>query len=189
MNAILLAGGRSSRFGSNKALLRIGKKTLIEKIVEKLKKTFSNIIVVGSEETDYSFLKGVTIIQDFLPGMGPIGGLYTGLTYTKADYNFVMACDMPFLTERYFIFFRDITLNYQVIIPSFRGYIEPLAGVYSKECLPAIKIKLLEGDYKIKSFYSLVKVLVFDEKVIKKLGEPGKLFYNINRKDDLLRIL
>ena len=109
MNAILLAGGESSRFGSNKALARIKGQTMIYYILSSLKKVYSKIYIIGDKK-EYSFLQNsgkIRIKEDIIPEKGPLGGLYTGLKYSSADYNVLVGCDMPLLTENYFRFLKN----------------------------------------------------------------------------------
>ncbi len=188
MNAIILAGGKSKRYGSDKALVNIKNKTLIEIIIDKLKSSFIDIYVVGNEEIDYSFLEGVTLLKDLIPGKGPLGGLYTGLKYSNSKYNFVVGCDMPNLTAEYFQFLLSLDKNYEVLVPRYNGYIEPLAGVYSSSCIKAIRNSLLNNELKIKSFYRQVKLKILTETSIRKIGDPTHLFYNINYKADIKKI-
>jgi len=188
MNAIVLAGGKSKRYGSNKALVDIRGKTLIELIIEKLQKSFSKVYVVGNQEIDYSFLSDVNILKDLIPGKGPLGGLYTGLKFSDSKYNFVVGCDMPNLTQEYFRFLRAQEKNYDVLVPCYNDYIEPLAGIYSCSCLKEMQKSLTEGDLKIKSFYGQVKVEIIKEELIWEVNDPAYLFYNINYKADMKRL-
>ncbi len=185
MNAVILAGGKSIRYGSHKALINIRDKTLIEMIIKKLRISFSRIYVVGNNEIDYSFLKGVILLEDIIPGKGPLGGLYTGLKYSDSRYNFILGCDMPNLTEDYFKFMQEQKKEYDVLVPEYNGYIEPLAGVYANSCLPAIKQSLSSDNLKIKNFYERVNVKIIKEETINKITDPAKLFFNINYKSDI----
>ena len=188
MNVIILAGGKSKRYGSNKALANIKNKTLIEIIIDKVKNSFTKVYVVGNEEIDYSFLKGVTLLKDLIPGKGPLGGLYTGLKYSDSKYNFVVGCDMPNLTIKYFKFILSLDKKYEVLVPCYNGYIEPLAGIYSKSCITAIKNSLINNELKIKSFYKQIKLKILTEESIRDIGDPAYLFYNINYKVDIKQI-
>ncbi len=95
--AIVLAGGKNRRLGRSKALEAIGGKSLIERVVERLKSLTSQIIIVTSrEQLDLPVARDVEILVDIYPGKGPLGGIYTGLLTSRSSHNFVVACDMLF---------------------------------------------------------------------------------------------
>ncbi len=98
VTAVVLAGGKSTRMGQNKALLKMGKKTMIERVIDPLQKIFENIIVVTDNPKEYAMLKNVKFVQDYFDTgeKNSLIGLYTGLIESKTDYVFVTACDMPF---------------------------------------------------------------------------------------------
>ncbi|HKL12962.1 MAG TPA: NTP transferase domain-containing protein, partial [Halanaerobiales bacterium] len=80
MNAIILAGGKSSRFGSNKALYKINQKPMLVNIVEKLSPIFKKIYIIGDQKDKYEEIRGTVYLRDKIPDKGPLGGLYTGLS-------------------------------------------------------------------------------------------------------------
>ncbi len=185
MNAILLAGGKSSRYGSNKALVEIEGEPIIVRIVSILQQVFEEIYVVGSKDTDYSFLEDVILVEDIIPDKGPLGGLYTGLSYSSARHNLLLGCDMPFFTTDYFHFLTNWQKRYDVLVPEYNGYIEPLGGVYNRSILPEVERSIEKDDLKIKSFFPEVRVEIIKEEIIREIGDPARLFYNINYKSDL----
>jgi len=188
MNVILLAGGESSRFGSNKAFIELNNQLMVEKIVRKLNDYFNKIYLVVQNKDKYSFLKDVIIIEDLIPGIGPLGGLYTGLKYSDHDKNYLTACDMPFLEANYIRYLKNYEKEYDVLVGKYNGYYEPFASVYKKETLKAIERNLDLGKRKITDFYSEVNLKIISEKQIKKLADPEKIYFNINYKKDLEKI-
>jgi molybdenum cofactor guanylyltransferase len=188
MNSILLAGGMSTRFGSNKNLIKVEGEILINKIVNVLKNVFDRVYVIVNDLNEYSFLEGVELLEDIIPDKGPLGGLYTGLFYSTDEYNYLSASDMPFITEQYLKFLSRQDRDYDVLVPEYRGYIEPLAGIYSRNCLPVIRRKLEDNNLKIKGFYPEVKVKKLESNSISKVADLEKLFFNINNKEDLKRV-
>ncbi|MCK8826135.1 molybdenum cofactor guanylyltransferase [Natroniella acetigena] len=186
MNAILLAGGKSSRFGKNKALAKLDGERLIERVSSRLQEVFDEVYVVVNDKSIYSFLTGIKLVKDIIPHQGPLGGLYTGLTYSDAQYNFLMACDMPCIDLNYLNFLKQEEKNYDVLIPKTKeGYLEPLAGVYSQDCLEPVKRKLDKQQLKLISFFPEVTVRTISEEKIKEVTDPERNFYNINYQTDL----
>lgn len=187
MNALLLSGGKSSRFGTNKAMETINGRPLIEQIVKGLKNAFEKVYIIGNVK-EYVFLQDVFFCEDIIPNKGPLGGLLTGLTCSDSDYNFLTACDMPFLTSEFFEFVNLQKKDYDVLVPEYNSYLEPLAAVYSKKCLPFINASLKNDQLKLKSFFPKVKVRIIKETIIREIGEPEKLFFNINYKEDIEKL-
>ena len=188
MNAILLAGGKSSRFGSNKAFAEINNQLMVEKIVNKLNNYFEKIYLVVQNKVDYDFLEDVIIVEDIIPAMGPLGGLYTGLEYSDREKNYLTACDMPFLVDKYLSYLENYKHDFDVLIGEYNGYYEPFAGIYKKSSLKAIKRTLSEGKLKIKDFYNDINLKVIPEDKITEIAEPKKIYFNINYKSDLENI-
>ncbi|RMA75564.1 molybdenum cofactor guanylyltransferase [Petrotoga olearia] len=184
MNAMLLSGGKSSRFGTNKALESVNGRPLIEQIVQSLKNAFEKVYIIGNVK-EYAFLQDVFFCEDIIPNKGPLGGLLTGLTCSDSEYNFLTACDMPFLTNEFFEFVKLQKKDYDVLVPEYNSYLEPLAAVYSKKCLPFISASLEKNQLKLKSFFPKVQVRIIKENVIKEIGVPERLFFNINYKEDI----
>ncbi|HLV09855.1 MAG TPA: molybdenum cofactor guanylyltransferase, partial [Halanaerobiales bacterium] len=184
---------KSTRFGEDKALSLINGEPLISRIILKLQRVSTGIYVVGNKEK-YSFLDDLKVkddlevIEDIVPNGGPLVGLYTGLKHSNSRYNFVMGCDMPMLTAAYFQFVINYQRNYDVLVPENKGYIEPLAGVYSKSCLNYIYRAIKDSNLKVKAFFPEVKVEIIKEELIRKIADPAELFYNINYKKDLQKI-
>ncbi|OEG61839.1 molybdenum cofactor guanylyltransferase [Halanaerobium sp.] len=191
MNAVLLAGGASSRFGSDKALIPFAGMRLIEYIYHNLNSNFDRVIVVGSKK-DYSFLKEAEIRDDIYQNCGPLAGIYTGLYFSDSSYNFVCGCDMPFLNKNYFDFIkRERTLNpeAEIIVPQFNGYLEPLAALYQRSLLPVIKKEILNNNLRLKSFYPESRKKVIKEEILKRKFNLKKLFFNLNYPEDQIEAL
>lgn len=99
LTALLLAGGRSSRMGRNKALLslRPGGPPVIQLIAHKMAEVADEMLLVGCDPRPYAFL-GLPCVPDAFPGTGPLGGVYSGLAAARNPYALAVACDMPFLS-------------------------------------------------------------------------------------------
>src|SRR4051812_50149033 len=103
--AIILAGGQSSRMGTNKALLQLKGKTVIEGMVERLENIVDDILIVTNTFEDYAFLH-LPMIEDKRKGKGPLAGMEAGLAATQTERNLIVAFDMPFILVelgKYFI--------------------------------------------------------------------------------------
>ena len=162
-----------------KVLLEIGKKQVIELIIEKLKVVFDEVLIIGNSSLDSRFLE-VRAVEDIAPKKGPLGGIYTGLSVSQSRYNFICGCDMPFLNTDLIRFIISETGDSDIIIPVIKGFAEPLHSIYSKRCLSAIKSHLEVEDLKVKNFFSGVKCKYLPEDKIKKYDPSLFSFFNLN---------
>ncbi|MTI33485.1 molybdenum cofactor guanylyltransferase [Xanthovirga aplysinae] len=137
LTGIILAGGRSSRMGKDKALLSLNGKLFMEYIIEAIESLTSNIIIIGQEEEYEQF--GYPVYSDLIPGRGPLGGIYTGLYYSANSSNLILSCDIPCVTSDLLKYLFNKAYGYRVTVCSHQQKIEPLIGVYQKTCLPLLK--------------------------------------------------
>ncbi len=184
MVAIILSGGDNRRMLCNKAFLQIGQKTIMEREIEVLSSLFSKIIVVSNTPESHEHLR-VSLVSDLVPGKGPLGGIYSGLTASKDEYNFVVGCDLPFLNTGLISYMVGLINDYDIVVPRLNGLVEPLHAIYSKHCLIPIKRQLDRNELKIQSFFGEVKVRYIRESEIKKYDPKGIAFFNVNTEEDL----
>jgi len=177
---IIMAGGKSTRMGKNKALLKIGGQTVIERIANELRKAVSELILVTNTPEDYQFL-GLPMIEDQWKGMGPLAGIHAGLEASKTEKNLVVACDMPFVSSEiggYLLQFLD---HYQGAVPMISGQLHPLFAAYRKDALPEISKALEKQELKIRLFFDRIQLKYVTEEDLKKLGLPlENHFFNMN---------
>jgi molybdopterin-guanine dinucleotide biosynthesis protein A len=186
--AIILSGGKSSRIGTNKSLLIIDGKTLIQRLVELLNSIFAEVVVSSNESELYEFLEK-KIISDIFPERGPLSGIHSALSFTTTDKNFIISCDMPFISSETINYLIDTKSAAEIVIPRAEGRIQPLCGIYSKSILPIVENLLIESKHseiKLKgSIYELLKRVKTEFVDVDKLSfcHPN-LFLNINTVDD-----
>jgi len=140
ITAIILSGGKSSRMGTNKSLLKIGNKTVIERMRDLLQSMFKNVILITNEPVDYNFL-GLPTYEDIFKHRGPLAGIHSGLKHSKTNINFIISCDLPLMTKEMINYLIEYKTNKLITVAKADGFIQQLAGEYSKECLsPSEKI-------------------------------------------------
>ncbi|WP_160724479.1 molybdenum cofactor guanylyltransferase [Bacillus sp. USDA818B3_A] len=179
--AIILAGGKSSRMGTNKALLKINEKPNIERTIDKLKLLFDDIILVTNDSEQYESL-GVRIVPDQYPGMGPLAGVHAGLTASEYDVNFVVACDMPFVSGELAEVLISNALHYDAVVPVINGKQHPLFAMFQKQTAAKVEQSIQAGQLRMKQLLDELNVLYLTER---ELGaytpiELEKVFYNMN---------
>ncbi|MBI4713447.1 MAG: molybdenum cofactor guanylyltransferase [Planctomycetes bacterium] len=179
ITAVILAGGKSSRIGTNKAFLKIGERTFIEIIIDKLAPLFGQILISAKSPSGYrrfATARGVKIITDRHPGRGSLVGIYSALKSARTGYIFVAACDMPLVTTGLIKRLVKYRRDYDVVIPRTANGLEPLCAVYSRKCLKHISGLLRRNNLKIIDFFPDVKV--------KQVRVSGRPVFNINTPAD-----
>lgn len=179
--AIILAGGKSSRMGKNKALLPMEGKPNIELIKDHLAPFFSDIIVVTNDFEAYEFLK-VPMVKDEYIGKGPLAGIHTGLKNSNTETNFFVACDMPFVSGELAKYLAQLCDHYEGVVPRINGTLHPLFSVFKKSILPKVERCLQEDRLKIRDLLEELQVLYVNEGELEgvMVGNIDKIFYNMN---------
>jgi len=185
MTGIILAGGKNSRMGTNKAFLEIDGTRLIDKTINIYREIFSEIIIVTNDPLSYIEFNDAAIVTDIYKGKGPLGGIYTGLFYSKNDYTFISACDMPYLNKDFIIYLTEQADKFDIVAPQLSEGFQPLHAIYSRNCLSHIKKLLIADKLKITGFYKEVRLLSIPEEKIIPFNKDGRLFLNFNTPEDL----
>ena len=185
VTGIILAGGKNSRMGVNKAFLEIDGIRLIEKTLNIYRQIFTEVIIVTNDPLAYIEFADTAIVTDIYKGKGPLGGIYTGLFYSKNSHAFVSACDMPFLNKDFILYLIEQTGKYDIVVPKLPEGFQALYAIYSRNCLFAIKRMIDADELKITGFYKEVRLLSITEEKIKPFEKDGRLFLNINTSEDL----
>ena len=183
MNAAILVGGKSSRMGSNKAFLELKGKTFIELQIDLLREIFNDIFISANTSSEYEYLN-LSIFKDVYPGKGPLGGIYTSLINSSSLHTFMLACDMPFIGPELINHLKDLTKEYDVVIPKSEKGLEPLHAFYSKKCIDPIKRSLEEDNLRITSFFPHVNVKIVELDNLNLSDCFKNSIKNLNTRDD-----
>jgi len=180
----IIAGGTSGRFGSDKSLYVFNGKPMIRHTYDAVKPLFNEIYIIASGGEKFSFLDAI-IIPDIIPGLGPIGGIYTAVESLDLERVFVLPCDMPFLNTEFIKYMTEIPDYYDIVVPELNGRYQPLHAIYSKNCADGIKRKIELKDYRMSGFYDGYNIRAVNEDEIGFYDDPFLMFKNINFKADL----
>jgi molybdopterin-guanine dinucleotide biosynthesis protein A len=183
VSAVILAGGQSSRMGSNKALLPYRGGLLIEVIHRLLSDLFSEVLLVTNDPEHYRFLPCRKVPDRYL-GMGVLAGIHSGLYHSGNPAIFAAASDMPYLNERLIRHLGSRADAGGVLIPESPGGLEPLHAVYGQGCLGAIEEVLQKGQRRIVSFFDRVNVCRMSAEQVARFDPSFDSFVNINTPDD-----
>jgi len=186
ITAVILAGGKSSRMGTDKALLPYGPKNepLIVAVINMLSGIFSRIMISAAKSNPLERF-GLPLILDHFPEIGPLGGI-TSVLESGEERIFCVACDMPFLNEdliRYQCSFTD-----DAVIPEWHNRWESLHSIYSLPLLPALRQAIEKQHFKISDALFGCNVRLLLESEIQKFDTAGKCFANINTPGDFERM-
>ena len=187
VTCIILAGGSSRRMGQDKAFIQIEGVRLLDYVYDKCQELFKEIIIVTNQSQQFVDYQ-TPVVADEIPGIGSIGGLYTGLKRASNDYSFCVACDMPFLNPGLIALLIEKRHMYDVVIPKTKAGLEPLHAVYSKRCIKPLNKFIEKGKLKISNLLTEVKVRYYRESEIKKVDPALISFMNVNTKEDLFEI-
>ena len=179
ITGIVLAGGKSSRMGSDKGLLTIYGKMFVEHVVDAMKPLVDNIIIVSNNKMYDQF--GYERIEDEIINSGPMAGLYSGLKHSESEYNLVLSCDIPLIKTKVLKKLSDTDYrNYDVVQIQSQHKTMPLIAVYKKQCMDKC-LELLEQDEK----RLRVAVSQLKSKTILIESELDNFVRNVNTKEDL----
>lgn len=177
--AIILAGGKSSRMGTNKALLKMNDVPAIERISKSLKPIFLEQMVVTNEPDTYQFL-GVKTVKDQFPGRGPLAGIHAGLLASPHEVNLITACDMPFVSAELARALVLCIADFDAVVPVINGREQPLFSVFKKKAVTEIETSILKGRLRVKDLLGELNVLYIDDLHVPIDGSAERIFFNMN---------
>lgn len=183
---IVLAGGRGTRLGGvNKALLEIGGRRVIDRLLDALRPLATDEIVVVNNDGSLVGLPGTRVVPDVDPGGGALVGLYSGLRAVRTPLATVTACDMPFVSTPLLRRLLALAADYDAVVPVLAEQPEPLHAVYRRACLPAIEAALAAGRKRVIAFFDRVRVRYVGEAELRAWDPDLRSFLNVNRPEDL----
>lgn len=183
--AIILSGGKSSRMGTNKALLKFDEKTNVERIKDELKHVFDDIILVTNNPETYQFLN-IKTVSDQFPGSGPLAGIHAGLEASDYEENIVVACDMPFITAELAESLVKALKHHDAVVPVVNGRRHPLFAAYQKRISREAKACIENGSLRMKHMLDQLNVRYQDEDILQLYGEGNleRIFFNMNHPEE-----
>ncbi|PYY08283.1 MAG: molybdenum cofactor guanylyltransferase [Acidobacteria bacterium] len=184
LTAFILAGGKSSRMGADKAFLELKGRTLLERALETVRVFTPEAIIVGERAKFVSF---GTVVEDIFRDRGPLGGIHAALSATATDLNLILAVDLPFLETTFlkYLLRQAAASDALVTLPRAGGGWQPLCAVYRKTFAAIAERSLLQGRNKIDPLFADIKTLVLEERELARRGFSPDLFRNVNTPEEL----
>jgi len=183
MTGIVLSGGENRRMGRDKAFLTLDGVPLIEHVLRTFRGIFRKTIIVTNNPSAYAAYDAV-VVSDAVDKRGPLTGIYTGLLCSTDEYNFVAACDMPYLQTGLISYMTGLARGYDIVTPMVAGRVEPLHAIYSKGLLPLIEGRLRQGACQIQGIFSDARVHYVTEAEIDRYDPEKKSFKNLNTPEE-----
>ncbi len=185
VTAFILAGGKSTRMGRDKAFLDYHGQTLLARALALARPVAADVRIVGSRDKFAAF---AVVVEDIFPGCGPLGGIHAALKSASTELSLILAVDTPFLTPaflRYLINQARGAPEAAVTVPRVAGGWQPLCAVYRGEFAVAAEKALRAGRYRIDSLFDLARTRVIDSMELEQAGFSESLFRNLNTTEDL----
>ena len=185
----VLAGGGSTRFGQDKALVAFEGKPMLLRMRELLGSVSGDVIVIAAEGKYTSI--GVESVADQRPGEGPLGGIITALAVSAKSqrhipWNLIVGCDMPFLTSEWLVHMaeRAEASTSEVVVPQSASGLEPLCACWRTSALAKLQQAFEKGVRKVTEAMKPLDMEILDEPVWKRFDSAGRLFWNMNTPAD-----
>ena len=172
--------------GEAKALLTVGERRIIERVLDVVVPAVADVLLVTNTPELYAFL-GLPMVGDVYPDHGSLGGIFTGLRAAPGDAAFTVACDMPFLHPEVVRLVVERAGEGDVVVPRVGDQRETLHALYARTCLPHIEARLRAGRLKVAGFFEAVRVVEVPEAAVRRYGDPEVIFMNVNTPEELAR--
>jgi FdhD protein len=184
VTAAILAGGSSSRMGTNKALLKVDGVPIIDRSYQILAHLFHEVIIVTNTPEEYAFLP-CRKVPDIFPGIGSIAGLHSALAHSSTKRTFVTACDMPFVEPAAIRYLCDLQQGrYDAVIPFSAGGQEPLHAVYATQCKAVFENAIRDNERKILDILARMNTHLVTWDEIQLVNGSVKSFLNVNTPEE-----
>lgn len=184
LSAFILAGGKSTRMGADKAFVQLHGQTLLARSLHLARSITSKVAIVGSASKFSAFPR---VVEDRFPECGPLGGIHAALMASPSQLNVIVAVDIPFISKELLQFLVECARNScaTVTVPCAGGRLQPLCAVYCPEFGGVAEEALKSGHYKIDALFDKVTVRVVEEDALVAAGFTAPMFRNLNTKEDL----
>jgi molybdopterin-guanine dinucleotide biosynthesis protein A len=186
LSGFVLAGGKSTRMGQDKATVTLNGLTLLQHALAALREVCRNVAILGKHEL-YGDLGPV--FEDIFPGCGPLGGIHAALSNSKTQFNLIIAVDTPFLAPKFLSYLAERAIKSGAIVttPEINDYTQPLCTVYSLDFLSIAEQALRQGNYKIVPLFPKDQTLLIKEGGLRQFAFAADMFENLNTLEDLAR--
>jgi len=186
ITGILLAGGMSSRMGREKGLVRLGDRYLYQYPLQVLQSLCDEILI--STCVDLPIPETHSRVCDEIPGLGPMGGIYTCLKRSSNETSIVISYDLPMVSEGLFRYLLAGSSGHDAVFPALRpDRPEPLCAVFKKSMIPVLEKLIVKGEFAVHKVIPLARSRIMPVGAHLTFYHPD-IFININREEDMDRL-
>ena len=185
VSAFILAGGKSTRMGRDKAFVTLDGRTLLDRMLEAARSLTDDVRIVGDRAKFSTF---APVVEDIFPGCGPLAGIHAALRASNRDLNLMLAVDLPFISPsllQYVITRAKDSPDTTVTAARSAGGLQPLCAAYRREFAEVAENSLRQQRYKIDALFGLVRVQIITEGELEAAGFSPRVFINLNTPQDL----
>ncbi len=176
ITGIILAGGKSSRMGTDKGLIQLAGKPMIQHIIEPLATICDRILIVSGNSEYAKF--GFELVQDEVSDFGPVAGILSGLRKSKTQKNLVLSCDSPYITTELLLQLVAVATTADVVLACTETEQHPLIALYDRSCLIGFEKAVIQCDHRLTDVlehFNVVKLLVKKHDLVRNINTPQDL--------------
>jgi molybdopterin-guanine dinucleotide biosynthesis protein A len=183
LTGFVLAGGKSTRMGRDKAALSLDGRTLLETALSNMRQVTPKVFILGSPDLYQAYGPA---IADVIPGCGPLSGIHAALSNTRTEFNLIIGVDTPFFSGELlrYVAERGLASRGVVTAPVVNARPQPLCAVYSRAFLPIAERALQGGAYKVATLFPAEGTLLIPETELAKVAFTAAMFENLNTPED-----
>ena len=185
VTAFILAGGKSTRMGADKAFVTLDGRTLLARALQQARSVTRDARIVGDPAKFEPF---APVVEDRFRDCGPLAGIHAALRASRVELNLILAVDVPFVTStllQYLIMRAETSPAATATVPRINGGWQPLCAVYRRQFADAAEKALRAGRYKIDALFAAVETLAIEEEELVSEGFFAKTFRNLNTREEL----
>lgn len=190
VTVFILAGGKSTRMGRDKAFVEFNGRSLLQGVLELALSVAPNVRIVGSKE---KFAPYAPVVEDIFPDCGPLSGIHAALRTSRTDLNLMLAVDMPSVSSAFLQYLIDearidharATVEASIVVPRSGARLQPLCAVYRRDFADAAEVALRAGRNRIDPLFEVVKTRVIEDEEMERAGFSRSLFRNLNTPQEL----
>jgi molybdopterin-guanine dinucleotide biosynthesis protein A len=186
VSAFILAGGKSTRMGTDKAFVTLDGRTLLARALDIARSVTHNVSIVGDPA---KFAAHAPVVEDIFPNCGPLGGIHAALRSSSTDLNLILAVDVPFVSTALleYVLERAHRNTAIVTVVQTAGGYQPLSAIYRRQFADLADKALRAGRYKIDSLFPSTNTQTIPEEELNAAGFSPTMFRNLNTREELAK--
>jgi len=185
VTAFILAGGKSTRMGADKAFVSLNGRSLLERMLEVGKSVTPDVRIIGNA---HKFSQFAPTMEDVFQDCGPLGGIHAALRASSTELNVILAVDLPYVSPallKYLIARAQSAPGIRATVPHAAGGWQPLCAVYRRQFADAAESALRAGRYKIDELFDPVSTQRIEEEELASAGFSREIFRNLNTREEV----